>query len=151
MCEKGSDQLRAGKLGASRASDIRFALGTQTNLARDLGREVRISRARHQLESRTDLVVGKKVQEWRLSQGNTERSLQRVVENRVFGAVNKIGENNCVLVGQKLASMCTIVKPARYERGEETRLTCSRMRSKDLSWAERRVEENGRKRPNSLE
>ena len=55
-----------------------------------------------------------------MPQGNVERRLQRVVEDRIARAVGKIGENDGVFVGQALALlMRAIVKPARHKQGDE--------------------------------
>ena len=79
-----------------------------------------LGRTGHQLQGLRDFAVGEHIQERRLPQGNVERRLQRVVEDRIARAVGKIGENDGVFLGQALALlMRTIVKPARHEQGDQ--------------------------------
>jgi hypothetical protein len=104
----------------NRPSNVSFATRSLANLACDLGCECRVSRACHQLESRTYPVVGKNVQERRLSQGNAKRRLQRVVKYGSPVRLAKIGEDDGVLVGQALALLTrATVKPPCDQQGDQ--------------------------------
>ena len=101
---------------ADGAGQHRFAVRPHADFARHILSHAVVDILIHQLERGIHFFSGKHVQERRLLELNRESLLQRVVKNRVSGAVGKIGEDNAVPVRQRLVS----VGPGWRNPGEST-------------------------------
>ena len=117
---------------ANRSGDVSLAAGPLAKLAGHLGREFRAGRTGHLLQGLRNFAVGEHIQERRLPQGNVERRLQRVVEDRIARAVGEVGENDGVFLGQWVAPMRTVVEPGG--RGGRTRIAASKYRRTLPAW-----------------
>jgi hypothetical protein len=98
---------------ANRSSKVGFAACALAKFAGYLGREFRVSRTGHQLQILRHFAVGKHIQERRLPQGNVERRLQRVVEDRIAGGVGEITEHDRVFLGKRL-SLASKIEPRAH-------------------------------------
>ena len=87
---------------ADRSGQVGLAARPLAKLAGYFGRKFRVGRTGHQLQGLRHFAVGEHIQERRLPQRDGERCLQRVVEDRITGAVGKVGENDGVFLGQAL-------------------------------------------------
>jgi hypothetical protein len=84
----------------NRAGNISLAFRALALLARDAWRKWRIRRLRHHPKRRRNFIVGENIQEWRLPQRHAKRLLQRVIENRIAGAIRKVADEDSVSLGK---------------------------------------------------
>ena len=85
---------------ANRSGKVGFAASSLAKLAGNLGREFRVRRTGHQLQSLLHFAVGEKIQQRRLPQRDVESCFQRVVKDWIARSVCKIGKDDRVLFGQ---------------------------------------------------
>jgi len=94
---------------SDRSSNVHFTSRALADLASDVGRELGIGWPDQPLQRVPDAILREHIQEWRLVQRDTKRRLERVVENRVTGAVHEIGKHNAVFVGEERGAMRTVI------------------------------------------
>ena len=71
------------------------------DVARHVVGQPRRWRLAHQLQRSADAVVGDEAEKWRLPELHRQSLSQRLVEHRVAGPVDEVGQNDRVLVGQR--------------------------------------------------
>src|SRR5580693_649238 len=100
--------------GRNRTTQHRLESLALTDLSRDGIGDAFVGRAGHKRQRFANTIIRKEVQVWRLLQLDRERLLQRVVECRVAGRVDEVGEQDRVAIGQCWSVVAEMQHPDNY-------------------------------------